>query len=88
MDGAKVDRNKAGGSRLVESPQVTDTLAAPISSQGDRKTLLNVLPHLSPQFESKIRDLVKELDSLYINSPATVREMEKSQQEIQVVCAT
>ena len=88
MDGGKVDRNEAGGSSSVKSPQVTDTLAAPISSQGDRKTLLNVLPHLSPQFESKIRDLVKELDSLYINSPGTVREMEKSQQEIQVAYVT
>ena len=85
MDGATVDRNKEGGSRSVESPHATDTLAAPISTQGDRKTLFSFLPHLSPQFESKIRNLVNELDSLYINSPATVSEMEESQQEIQVV---
>ena len=86
MDGATVDKNEEGGSRPGESTNVTaDTLPAPTSTQGDRKTLFSFLSHLSPQFESRIRDLVKELDSLYINSPATVREMEESQQEIQVV---
>ena len=87
-DGATGDKNEEGGSRPVESTRVTDTLPAPISTQGDRKTLFSCLPHLSPQFESRIRDLVKDLDSLYTNSPATVRKMEEAQREIQVLYAT
>ena len=75
----------AGGSRPDKSPHSTDTLAEPISTQGDRKSLLRFLPHLSPQFESNIRDLLNELDRLYVNSPATIRMMEESQQDIQVI---
>ena len=85
MDGATVDKNEEGGSRHLQSPHSTDTLATPISTQGDRKTLLSFLPHLSPQFESKIRDLLKDLDSLFVNSPATIRMMEESQRNIQLM---
>ena len=63
----------------------SERLAPPSSTQGDRKRLLSLLQQLPPQFEKEVRDLLKELDELYINSPSTVREMAESQQEIQVV---
>ena len=88
VGGMRRDHEGAGGSRPDQSPHRTDTLAEPISTQGDRKNLSSFLPQLSPEFESKIRDLMKELDRVYINSPATIREMEKAQREIQVVYAT
>ena len=73
---------------LDQSSQSTDTLPGPIPTQGDRKNLLNYLTHLSPQFESKITDLKQELDRVYVNSPATIRDMEEAQREIQVVNGT
>ena len=76
-----------GGSMPVQASQDADTLPAPSSTQGDRKRLLSFLRQLAPQFEQQIRELLKQLDSQFVQSPLTIREMEESQQEIQVLPA-
>ena len=84
-EGSRGEGSRDGGSRDEGSTNSEKQLDAPDPTVGERKRLLSELNRMPLQFSDRIRDLLKKLDTVLIESPLTEEEMKRLSCEVEEV---